>query len=130
MRDIHNNIAVENALVSATIGSNTTTTGLTIDRQGNDGLEFIVQSGTVTDGNYVLSAESGDASDLNDAVAVDAKYILGSGSFAATDDDSVKSIGVANDGKRYARVSIVSTGVTTGGPFSAVAVQAPKSVPA
>jgi hypothetical protein len=52
---------------------------------------------------------------------VAASQVLGTAVFAATDDNVVKSLSYLGS-KRYARVKIVSTGVTTGGTFSALAI--------
>ena len=128
--DMHNNVNGAVAMNSQSISSNTTTAGEIIDTQGFESLEYLVQSGTITDGAYAFLLEEGDDSGLSDAAAVPAANILGDlVGFADTDDDSVKRVGSIGK-KRYQRLSLVSTGVTTGGAFSAIAVQGhPKSAP-
>lgn len=125
MRDLHNNIAPKVAFNTAAISSNTTTNGAIIDLQGYDSVEFVIQSGTLTDGTYTPLVQEGDDAALGDAAAVADANLLGTeaaAAFAATDDNSVKRVGY-NGNKRYVRLCIVSTGVTTGGTMSAVALR-------
>jgi hypothetical protein len=61
--------------------------------------------------------EEGDDAALADAAAVPADETLGAlTGFVAADDDAIKRIGSIGK-KRYQRLSIVSTGVTTGVDF-------------
>lgn len=121
--DQHNNVNAAVALDITAIGSNTTTVGNIIDTLGYESIEFVALSGTLTDGAYAFKIEDGDDSALADAADVDSALILGDlTGFAATDDDAVKRVGTIAK-KRYVRLSIVSTGVTTGGTIGAVAVQ-------
>jgi hypothetical protein len=121
MRDLHNTTSAVNALNGATIGSSTTTAGPTIDCQGFDSLEIIVRSSAWTDGAFAVNVTESDAS-ASGFTAAPASSVLGAG----------QSIGAANTlakvgyigTKRYVRVSIVSTGVTSGGHLSAVGVLA------
>jgi len=124
LQDLHRDCRGRVGKTLSTIATNTATTGSIIDLQGFEACEWFVQSGTVTDGTYVLSIQEGNDSGLSDAAAPAADYVLGAGtSFGAADDSVVKRIGYIGN-KRYARVVITSTGVTTGGAFSAVAVVA------
>jgi hypothetical protein len=130
MRDFHNNISPAVALNATAISSNTTTAGAIIDTQAFEALEFIIQSATITDGTYTPLVEYGDQSNLSDAAAVpDAELISteAAAAFVATDDNKVKRIGYIG-AKRYVRLSLVSTGVTSGGTLSAVAVKARPSL--
>lgn len=127
--DLHHNCDVANALNSQTISSDTTTNGVIIDMQGYHGLEFILKSGTITDGAYTVALQHGDDSGLSDAAAVDADEVLGSIAFADTEDNVAKRIGYIGK-KRYVRMNVVSTGTTSGGVFDGVAVQfSPFSAP-
>jgi len=124
-RDIHNNLGAVVALNIGAISSNTTTNGAIVDTQGFEAVEFFIQSGTLTDGSYAPTVTEGNASDLSDGSATAAGDLLGTlagATFAATDDNAVKKIGYKG-GKRYVRLNIVSTGVTTGGTLGAVAVK-------
>lgn len=123
--EIMSNTKVVKAKSSAAISSNTTTAGDIIDMSGYSHGMFIMLSTTLTDGAYAPKIEIGDDSGLSDAVELTGSNLLGTtalGSFAATDDNAVKRIGFKKLGKRYARLSIVSTGVTSGGTIGAVCV--------
>ena len=125
MRDLHNSIKVSPALNPAAISSNTTTNGAIIDLKDFDSIEFLIQSGALADGTYTPSITVGDESDLSDGTAASGTDLLGTvadATFAATDDNKVKKIGYVGI-KRYARLSIASTGVTTGGTLGAIVVQ-------
>lgn len=113
-KDLHSNIDDRVAMDPQAISTNTTTVGNIIDTVGYESLEFLITMGTITDGAYALLLEEGDDSGLSDAAAVPAAETLGAlTGFADTDDDSVKRVGSIGK-KRYQRLSIVSTGVTTG----------------
>ena len=123
-KDLHNN-TVGSVALAATISSNTTTAGNIIDTRGFEAIEFYIASGTLTDGAYAVLVEDGDESNLSDAAAVADDQLLGTeanASFTDTDDNTVKRIGYVG-GKRYVRLSLVSTSVSTGGSFTAIAVQ-------
>lgn len=126
MKDLKNNIKVSNALNIQAISTNATTAGAIIDTKGFDSLTFVFQTGTITDGDYTLLIHEGDNGALSDATAVADADLLGTealASFAAdTDDNKVSKIGYRGN-KRYVRLSVVSTNVTTGGTVGAVAVQ-------
>lgn len=119
--DLHNNAAGRVGLNSAAITTNTNTDGAIIDTAGFQSLEYYIQSATITDGTYVVQLFHGDDSGLSDAAQVTGELILGSASFVAADDNTVKRVGYIGK-KRYVRIRIVSTGVTTGGTLGAVAV--------
>ena len=127
MQSIHHNISPAVAFNTAAIGTSTTTAGIVIDRQGYEGVEFVIQSGTLTDGTYTPLVEHGDLVGLGDAVAVADAELLGTeaaAAFVAADDNAVQRVGYVG-GKRYVRLSIVSAGVSTGGTISAVALRGP-----
>lgn len=126
MKDMKNNIKVSNALNIQAIATNTTTAGAIIDTKGFGDLTFVFQTGTITDGDYTLLIHEGNNSALSDAAAVADADLLGTeaaASFTAdTDDNKVSKIGYRGN-KRYVRLSVVSTNVTTGGTVGATAVQ-------
>ncbi len=132
--DLFSKIEVVNALTALTIGSSTTTTGEIIDTGVSalpESLVFVVKSETIVDGAYAVQVFVGDDAAMADEVQVTKDYevadtlIDAAISFALTDDDTVKKVGVVS-GKRYARLKIVSTAVTSGGDFSAVAIKGNK----
>lgn len=122
-KDLHNNIENRSALNNSNITSNTTTVGNTIDTLGYEAIEFLIQSGTITDGSYAFQVFEGDASNMSDEAQVAAGNILGTiPTLISTDDNVVKRFGVKMGSKRYMRLKVVSTGVTTGGNMEAQAL--------
>ena len=122
-RDLHNNIKAIRAF-GATITSNTTTQGTIIDTTGYESLEFVIVSNQLADGNYVPQIQESDDAALTGATTVAAGDLLGTAAaatFVATDDNVAKKIGYRGN-RRYVRLNLVSTSVTTGGPLAAVAI--------
>lgn len=138
-KDIHNNVKFVNALNITAIASDTTTNGNIIDTEGFEGVEVVIKSGTITDGTYTPAIyQSSDPTFATDVQQIVAPLLIGTtnvveplpsyGSpivdpiadvtFVTADGNKIARIGVLNK-KRYIRLSIVSTGVTTGGTFSA-----------
>lgn len=113
VHDMHHHTTQLAALAIAAITTNTTTSGIIIPMAGYEALEFLLLPGTITDGAYAISLEEGDDSGLSDAATVSAAETLGDADLADTDDDTAKRIGYIGK-KDYVRLSIVSTGVTTG----------------
>lgn len=129
--DLHSNVKQVVALDSQDITTDTTTVGNIIDTVGFESLEYVIQSGTITDGTYTLILEEGDDSGLSDAAVVPAAEVLGVlTGFVAADDDAAKRVGSIGK-KRYQRLSILSATTTTGATkMSSVAVLGhPKSAP-
>lgn len=112
-------------MASASISSNTTThAGASVDKQQTTGGDwrsvlFLVTAGTITDGTYTLKVmDSPDNSTFTDVTATD--MVLGPSSTITATGGTAEIEYVGN--QRYVRLSIVSTGVTTGGAISARAV--------
>jgi len=121
-KDLMSNVDDRVGMNIQAISTNTTTSGAIIDTAGYESLVFVVQSGTLTDGTYTIALQEGDNAALSDAATVASANLIGSlPVFAATDDNVTKRIGFVTT-KRYARLQIVSTGVTTGGTLGCVAV--------
>lgn len=120
--DVHHSCNGFNAFTTATISTNTTTSGETIDRADYLGIEYFVKLETVAGtGVFALKVqESDDGSSWSD---VSTEETLGVASFDASTDsaDDVKRIGTVSK-KRYSRLQIVSTGVATGSAFNAMVV--------
>jgi hypothetical protein len=130
MRDLHHSIGASTALAPQTI-TTAAVDGAIIDVSGFDSLSFVVTSGTVTDGtSYTASLTEGDAANLSDGTTVAAGDILGTlPVFAAADDNTTKRCGYVGN-CRYVRLTLTPVGATSGGVFSAVAVQGhPASAP-
>lgn len=124
MITIYNNTLAIIALTSAT-RTNGAVDGAAIDtNQFNNRFQdvaFVITTGTITDGSVAVTVEESDSSSSGFA-AVDSSRVLGTlPTIASTDDDTVKSFGVRPT-KRYVRIVATTTGATTGGVFSAVAL--------
>ena len=129
--DLHNSFNGLNALDAAAITTDTTTVGNIIDTVGFEGLEYYIQSGTITDGAYAFLLEESDDSGMAGATAVPTAEVLGDlVGFVAADDDAVKRVGSIGK-KRSQRLSIVSTGTTAGVDFmsSIASLGIPKHAP-
>lgn len=121
--DLHSNVKQEVALDSQDITTSTTTVGNIIDTRGFESLEYIIQSGVITDGTYTLILEQSDDSGLSGAEVVPADEVLGVlTGFDDADDNAAKRVGSIGK-KRFQRLSILSAGTSTGATkFSSVAV--------
>ncbi|MEC4836875.1 hypothetical protein [Mycobacteroides chelonae] len=120
----HNNTLARLALASAA-RTNGAANGVAIDvNQFNNNfrdIAFVITTGTITDGSVAVTVEESDQSGSGFA-AVDSSRVLGTlPTIAAADDDTVLSFGVRPT-KRYVRLVATTSGATTGGVFSAVAV--------
>ncbi len=114
-KDLHNHIKPLVAFNSATISSSTTTAGNIIDTKGYGAVEFLLSCGTRTDGTYTPLIEEGDDSGLSDAAAVDDANLFGTEALAAMSaTNAIKKVGYRVGKYRYVRLSMVSSGVTTG----------------
>lgn len=121
--DLHSNISGIIAFTSQTISTDTTTVGEIIDTKNFRAVEFLVLSGTITDGAYTFLIHEGDDAALADAALVTGEELLGGdAAFALTEDDTVKRLGSIGK-KRYQRLSIVSVSTSSGGVFAAAAIK-------
>ncbi len=120
--DSANSMTPKVALNTAAIASSTTTNGVIIDTQGYEALTFILNVGARTDGTFTPLIRHGDASDLSDVVDVDDSDLVGTEALAAISAaQTMKKVGYVGS-KRYVRLSVVSTSVTSGATVGATAV--------
>ncbi len=129
--DLHSNVKGLIALDVQDITTNTTTVGNVIDTLGFESLEYMIQSGTITDGAYAFLLEEADVVGFTGSSVVPADETLGVlTGFVAADDDTPLRVGSIGK-KRFQRLSIVSTGTSSGGTnFTSHAVLGnPKSAP-
>jgi len=116
------------------VTSDVVTNGAIIDNADYDlGIMFIVQAVAYTDGTYNFAIEESDDSGMAGRTMVPADKIIGDITSleidaANTSGDLLGSVGVFSN-KRYLRMIVVSTGVTTGATISAVVVQSGEIVP-
>lgn len=126
MKDLHNKIAVKDAVSPVATTGNTAITGLTIDRQGFNSVEFIATLGTITTAGttYTVEVQESDTTTGGDFTAVADIDLLGTeaaASFVDSEINTSKKIGYVGI-KRYVRVKVTPAGNTGASTFSAVAV--------
>lgn len=119
-KDINTILDISNALDAGVINSDTNTDGEFIDTQGFYGLTFSAESTALTDGTYSLQVLESDTANAPDFTATAADFVIGAGSITAVNTPA--KIGYVGK-KRYARLRIVSTGVTTGATLTAIALR-------
>lgn len=114
---------VVNAFTAASISSNTTTAGQTIDLATTPGdwrsVLITAIGGTITDGTYTLTVTESDSSSTG-FTAVTGAEVQGPSSTITATGGTAEIAYTGN--KRYVRLAIVSTAVTTGGSLSARAI--------
>lgn len=118
--DRYSEITPLRALVNTTIGSNTTTTGAVVDT-GAPGaatqakmVTFVLAFGAITDGSYALQVFEDDVVGMGTETQVAASRVFAAATtFTSTDTLGVKAFSVKHN-KRFLRLKLVSTSVTTG----------------
>jgi hypothetical protein len=110
------------ALNIASIATNTTTAGSSIDTKGFESLTLFFELGDRTDGTFLpLVQDSDDNSTFADVID---QFLIGTEAEALLNTaNTVKSIGYVGK-KRYVKASIVSSAVTSGATASATAILA------
>lgn len=128
--DLKNNVNALNALNIQAISTSATVSGVSVDTKGYESATFAIQSGTLTDGTYTPEILESDNNSTFTAVADD--FLIGTEAnavFVATDDNKVKTIGYAGK-KRYVKITITSSGITSGGTLGATVILGhPKTAP-
>lgn len=130
IKDMHNNVRVNNVISPLAIGANATKSGTVIDRQGYGGVEFVASYGAVTTTGTVVTlvVKEGDVTGTMTSVAdssllgTEALASLAAGArVAGTGKEVTKRIGYVGN-KRYVTVDAVQTGVTSVGCVAVAAV--------
>ena len=112
-RDLKNDIKILKALNIAAISTNTTTVGEEIDTQGYESVTFEIITGARTDGTVTPLIQETDTSGSYSG-SVDDDNLVGLEADAAISVLHSRSrIGYIGT-KRYVKLSLVSTSVTTG----------------
>ena len=120
--DSANGMTPKVALNTAAIATSTTTNGVIIDTQDYNALTFIRNVGARTDGTFTPLIRHGDDSGLSDVADVDDTDLVGTETGAAISAaQTMKKIGYVGN-KRYVRLSVVSTSVTSGATVGATAI--------
>ncbi|MGD8501541.1 MAG: hypothetical protein PVJ86_12885 [Phycisphaerales bacterium] len=114
-KDLFHSCDIRTAIAPAVYTA--TEVGAIIDTQGYESLTFFIGSGTLTTGTWTAKIEDGDDAALSDAADVDSVFLLGTiaddATFAATDDDTSKKIGVVSK-KRYVRLTLTGAATPNG----------------
>ena len=124
--DMHHNTRFLPAISPVVNTDNTARVSAILDMAGYEAAEFVLLTGAITDTgcSWVVLVEEGDASDLADNTAVADADMYGTEAGAQgdqTDDDTVYSIGLRVNGKRYKRVTVTPASVADGNlPLAAV----------
>ena len=92
MRDFLNNLHPIRAISPVSVADNTAQVGQIVDRQGYDGLTFVIATGSIADADatFTVLVEEGNDSGLSDAAAVADADLLGTEALAGFqfDDDA------------------------------------------
>lgn len=112
-RDLKNDIKILNALNIASISTNTTTAGVEIDTQGYESVTFEVITGARTDGTVTPLIQESDTSGSYSGSVDDDDLVVLEADAAILTAQSRSRIGYIGT-KRYVKLSLVSTSVTTG----------------
>ena len=128
-RDLKNDIKIVNALNIASITTNTTTVGVEVDTLGFESVTIEVIVGARTDGTVTpLLQETDVAGSYSGSVADE--DLIGLEADAALSELNTRSRFGYIGKKRYVRLSLVSTSVTTGlTAGGSVILGNPKSAP-
>lgn len=114
------------------ISSNTTTVGATFDTANHElGFSVLISAPAWTDGTYTLLLEESDDAGMAGAVTIPAAKLIGdfpAVSAATVDGVALGKVGVFSN-LRYIRVSVVSTGVTTGATIRTTVIKHSEYLP-
>lgn len=131
-KDITTTLKNQIALNVAAITTSTTTVGNIIDTADyNGGVNFTAFLGVRTDGTFTPLIEDGDVSNLSDAAAVDDAYLVKQNPSLTTAPEAQAVLNTSNGiskigyigAKRYVRLSLVSTTVTSGAAAAGAIVE-------
>ena len=112
-RDLKTNIKVVNALNIAAISTNTTTAGVEVDTQGYESVTFEIITGARTDGTVTPLIQESDTSGSYSGSVSDDDLVGLEADAALSTGHSRSRVGYIGT-KRYVKLSLVSTSVTTG----------------
>ena len=112
-RDLKNNIKIVNGLNITSIASNTTTAGVEVDTAGYESVTIEVITGARNDGTVTPLLQESDVSGTYSGSVDDADLIGLEADAALSTAHSRARFGYTGT-KRYVKVSLVSTSVTTG----------------
>lgn len=129
--DIKSKMILQTALAAAIVSS-TTTNGSILDTANYDlGLAFALSCVAFTDGVYTLQVWTSDDSGMSGEVQLTGDNLIGTApavSALSAAGGTLGAVGVIGN-KRYVRVKIVSTGVTSGATVRVLAIQSAEHQP-
>lgn len=124
MKDLHTQMRNLRVISPVAIGANATKTGAIIDRQGYGGVEFLCTYGAVTTTGSIATVVMFEGAVTGTMTSVADADMLGTEALASllaatprtsgTTKNVSKRVGYKGD-KRYVRVDVVGTGVTSVG---------------
>jgi hypothetical protein len=116
----------------ASRSANAAVNGVAVDRMVNGGMQdavAVVFTGTITDGSHAVSIEDSDDGSTGWATVSAAQLQSPAPTVTSTDDDTVFEVGIRSS-RRFVRVTVTTSGATTGGLFNAgIALGAPRFTP-
>lgn len=126
MRDFFNSMNPIRVISPVSVADNTAEVGQIIDRQGFDGLTYVIATGSLADvdATFTVLLEESDDSGMSGATAVADSDLLGTETLAAftfTHDDETRKLGYVGD-KRYTRLTITPAANASAALMSAVAI--------
>ena len=128
-RDLKNDIKILNGVSIASITTNTTTAGVEVDTQGYESVTIEVITGARTDGTVTPLLQESDVSGTYSGSVAD-EDLIGLEADAALSTANARARFGYIGKKRYVKLSLVSTSVTTGLTAGAsVILGNPKSAP-
>ena len=128
-RDLKNEIKIVNALNIASITTNTTTVGVEVDTIGFESVTIEVITGARTDGTVTPLLQETDVAGSYSGSVADEDLIGLEANAALSELNARARLGYIGK-KRYVRLSLVSTSVTTGlTAGGSVILGNPKSAP-
>ena len=128
-RDLKNDIKIVNGVNITSITTNTTTAGVEVDTQGYESVTIEVITGARTDGTVTPLLQESDVTAIYSGSVAD-EDLIGLEADAALSALNARSRFGYIGKKRYIKVSLVSTSVTTGLTAGAsVILGNPKSAP-
>ena len=132
MRDTINDVQVKRVISPVSVSDNTAQVGQIIDRQGYDGLAYLIAIGSVADpdATFTVLLEESDDSGMSGSNAVDDAEMLSqtvgvapetAASFQFDSDNQVRKLGYIGN-KRYTRLTITPAANGSAAVFGAQAL--------
>lgn len=125
MKDLMSLINVKRVISPVSVADNTAQVGQVIDRQGFDGVTYLIATGSLADADatFTVLLEESDASGSGFAAVADADLIgtEALASFTFADDDKCFKLGYKG-AKRYTRLTVTPANNASAALMAAVAV--------